>query len=362
MRAILKSLAVIASALAFAAAPAGPGHAAIPILVSYQGVLTDDGGNLVPDGNYQLTFRLYTTLSGGSAIFTETQTVAVAKGGFSVLLGSTASLSGLSFDVLYYLGTSVAGGPELVPRVLLASSPYALNSVRLQLPFPGSATSSGSLIGITNLGTGPALQGQSNSAAANSAAIRGILGGSAANGSAGVRGEGTTGNPNTVGVWGSHAGSGTGVFGLSTAGFGVGGTTNGGGAAGVFGYSTVGSSAGVKAQNTNVTGTALEIQQGAIKVTGAGVGTSTPVFIHAVTAANRVQNNATVIDHPLCNNAQDALLFAQPVRDVLTGQEYRQPIMTFWSVVSAPNKWALIGPVGTTIPIGAHFAILVIKP
>jgi hypothetical protein len=98
----------------------------VPQLMSYQGVLTDNGGALVPDGNYTVTFRLYTTDMGGAAIFTETHPVVpVFRGGFSVIIGSIAALTP-DFDVQYWLGIQVGGDPELTPRVKLTSSPYAL--------------------------------------------------------------------------------------------------------------------------------------------------------------------------------------------------------------------------------------------
>ena len=57
--------------------------AQIPRTISYQGVLTDAAGNLVPDGNQQLDLSLYSSAAGGSAIYTETQTVPVVKGIFN---------------------------------------------------------------------------------------------------------------------------------------------------------------------------------------------------------------------------------------------------------------------------------------
>ena len=56
----------------------------IPRMLSYQGKLTDSLGNPVPDGNYQLTLRLYTQGTGGSPFWTEIDTVMVKKGLFSV--------------------------------------------------------------------------------------------------------------------------------------------------------------------------------------------------------------------------------------------------------------------------------------
>jgi hypothetical protein len=99
-----------------------------PATMSYQGVLTDGSGNLVADGPYNLTFRLYTVSVGGVAIWTETQAgVAVARGGFNVTLGSVMALSALAFDTQYWLGVTVGGGSEMTPRTPLAASPYTLS-------------------------------------------------------------------------------------------------------------------------------------------------------------------------------------------------------------------------------------------
>ena len=134
---------------------ASSAFAVVPSTMSYQGVLMDNTGALVPDGNYSLTFKLYNVASGGSAIWTETQgTVAVSRGGFSVILGSAASLSGLAFDVPYWLGITVGAGTELTPRVALASSPYGLS---LRLPFAGAVSSASPALTITNTGSGAAI-------------------------------------------------------------------------------------------------------------------------------------------------------------------------------------------------------------
>ncbi len=66
--------------------------AQIPPTISYQGVLTDAGGNIVPDGNYTLTFKLYETPTGGTPFWQEQQNVAVANGIFNVILGSVTPL------------------------------------------------------------------------------------------------------------------------------------------------------------------------------------------------------------------------------------------------------------------------------
>jgi len=102
--------------------------AEVPTTLSYQGVLTDAGGAVVPDGTYSVTFRLYTVSSGGSPIWEETQDVQVSKGIFNVALGTVNPLGSLDFDEIYYLGISVEGEAELSPRVELHSVPYSMNS------------------------------------------------------------------------------------------------------------------------------------------------------------------------------------------------------------------------------------------
>ncbi len=101
--------------------------AAVPLSLSYQGVLTDASGVAVSDGSYSIAFRLYDVVSGGTELWTETQMVQVHKGTFSVILGAVQPLTSL-FDTQYWLGISVEGGAELSPRVQLTAAAYSLNS------------------------------------------------------------------------------------------------------------------------------------------------------------------------------------------------------------------------------------------
>lgn len=97
---------------------------AVPQTLSYQGVLRDGVGNTITDGSYDLTFNLYDAESGGSALWSETQSVNVVDGIFSVVLGDVVALT-VPFDVPYWLGISVEGETELSPRVELTAAPYA---------------------------------------------------------------------------------------------------------------------------------------------------------------------------------------------------------------------------------------------
>lgn len=97
----------------------------VPPKISYQGVLTDASGSLVSDGNYNLTFKLYDAASGGTPLWSETQSASLSDGIFNVILGDGTPLN-LPFDKPYWLGVTVGSGTELSPRIELASSAYGL--------------------------------------------------------------------------------------------------------------------------------------------------------------------------------------------------------------------------------------------
>ncbi|MBM3287729.1 MAG: hypothetical protein FJY88_10335 [Candidatus Eisenbacteria bacterium] len=102
--------------------------AQIPRTVSHQGLLTLPGGSAAPDGNYTMTFRIYNVEGGGTALWTETQTLWVGGGVYNATLGSVITLN-LPFDVPYWLGVQLSGESEMVPRVRLTSAPYAYRAV-----------------------------------------------------------------------------------------------------------------------------------------------------------------------------------------------------------------------------------------
>lgn len=96
----------------------------MPRTMSYQGVLKDENGNLVADGDYDITFRIYDSPTEPGELWEETQTLAVADGIFNAILGGQTDLD-LDFDVPYWLGIAIGEDPELTPRIELAASPYA---------------------------------------------------------------------------------------------------------------------------------------------------------------------------------------------------------------------------------------------
>jgi hypothetical protein len=92
--------------------------------INFQGVLKDASGNVVPDGNYDLTFSIYDAASNGNLLWSETQTLNVTGGVFSAQLGSVNPID-LPFDVSYWLGVTVGSGSELAPRTAFTSVPYS---------------------------------------------------------------------------------------------------------------------------------------------------------------------------------------------------------------------------------------------
>ena len=106
----------------------------------------------------------------------------------------------------------------------------------LTLPYSNSLSSAQSLISVSNSGTGAGLEGINSSTNANAFGIVGkITSTTPGASSAAVRGINSATNSNGIGVWGSHNGSGIGVYGTSVNGNAVHGySTN---SIGVFGTS-----------------------------------------------------------------------------------------------------------------------------
>jgi len=104
----------------------------IPRMLSYQGRLTDSLGNPVPDGNYQLTFRLYQQETGGTPFWTEAQTIMVRNGLFSALLGAVTPITSLPDAGTVWLSLQVEIAPELTPRLRIVSAAYSFLSEKAQ--------------------------------------------------------------------------------------------------------------------------------------------------------------------------------------------------------------------------------------
>jgi hypothetical protein len=109
----------------------------IPRIITHQGVLTSSDGTPVEDGTYVFTLRIYDVETEGTALWAETQAVAVTGGIFSVRLGTEIPLA-IEFDSPYWLGISVDGGDEFEPRIPFSSVPYALYAKSVETNYTDS--------------------------------------------------------------------------------------------------------------------------------------------------------------------------------------------------------------------------------
>jgi len=147
---MLRRLIALSAAASFAIGLAGfasPAAANAPSTMSYQGVLSDGSGTLVPDNDYAMTFRLYNVPAAGVALWSESYPAVTVKAGlFHVLLGSTTPLA-IAFDQPLYLSIQVGADPEMSPRVPLASAPYAMG---LRLPIDATQSSASASFTVRN--------------------------------------------------------------------------------------------------------------------------------------------------------------------------------------------------------------------
>ena len=122
-----------------------------PYFLSYQGTVTDGAGlpigNTTPE-NRRVRFQIYSSATGGTAIYGEQQTITIAGGEFSVLIGNGQAITGVSCpsnntalaailsnmsNNSLYLGVSVAASDgsftsEISPRQQLVAGAFAFRS------------------------------------------------------------------------------------------------------------------------------------------------------------------------------------------------------------------------------------------
>jgi len=103
-------------------------HAQVPPLINYQGQLTDASGNPA-NGAFTMVFNIFGAATGGTAVYTETQSVTVSNGVFNVLLGSVTPIPLNLFDASpdRYLEITV-NSAVLTPRRRFGSVPYAFTT------------------------------------------------------------------------------------------------------------------------------------------------------------------------------------------------------------------------------------------
>ncbi len=103
---------------------------ALSPVLTYQGrLLNPTTGAPMADGSYTFTFRLYNVESGGTELWTELKDLTVTNGLFSHLLGSSTALPVAIFTGQdLWLGIKVGADAEATPRQRIAPVAYAMYS------------------------------------------------------------------------------------------------------------------------------------------------------------------------------------------------------------------------------------------
>lgn len=194
----------------------------------------------------------------------------------------------------------------------VAWAPSPIGGGGFALPFSATENNAATLFSLTNDGDGTSVEGVNNTATSSIAAIRGIVTSAAPGGfSSAVRGINNGTGGLGIGVWGSQAGSGWGVYGVTPNGLGVYGNSSAGGT-GVYANSNTGT--GLTATSNNGIAAAINIFNNAnnntvlnvstvgngtaVSVTGSGNGsgvlssTGSGFAIHGITSA---QTSAGII-------------------------------------------------------------------
>ena len=94
--------------------------------LTYQGLATDAKGNPKADAAYPVGFAIYSASTGGSAMWSESQSVSTRKGLFTTELGSVTGIPDSLFDgSALYLGVAFDGSAEGGVRQKLGRVPFA---------------------------------------------------------------------------------------------------------------------------------------------------------------------------------------------------------------------------------------------
>lgn len=237
-----------------------------PEKMSYQAVIRNGSGQLL--GNQSIAVRV-SILQGspaGAEIYAERLTgntnanglISLEIGTGTVITGTFASINWPAGS--YYLKTETdpAGGTNytITGTSQLLSVPYAMyaksagnSGGTFTIPYINTVNNASTLFSLTNDGDGTSLEGNNTTTTSNIAAVRGVVTSASPGGfSSAVRGINNGTGGLGVGVYGSQAGSGWGVYGTTPNGLGVYGNATANGI-GVYANSNTGT--GLTATSNN---------------------------------------------------------------------------------------------------------------
>jgi hypothetical protein len=249
-----------------------------PEKMSYQAVMRNATGQLLASQNIGVKVSILQGSASGTVVYSERLTgVTNANGLISLEIGTGTVLSGTYATINwpsgnYYLKTETdpTGGTSytITGTSQLLSVPYAMYAKSsgssgggFTLPYSATVNNASNLFTITNDGDGTSLEGINNTTTSSIAAVRGTVTNVAPGGfSSAVRGINNGTGGLGIGVWGSQAGSGWGVYGVTATGLGVYGNSSGAGY-GVYANSNTGT--GLSATSTNGPAASISISNNA---------------------------------------------------------------------------------------------------
>ncbi|MBB5436584.1 hypothetical protein HDC92_000248 [Pedobacter sp. AK017] len=198
----------------------------------------------------------------------------------------------------------------------VAWAPASIGVGGFILPFNATENNAASLFSITNAGDGTSIEGINNTTTSSIAAIRGIVSATNPGGfSSAVRGINNGTGGLGIGVWGSQAGSGWGIYGVTPNGLGVYGNSSAGGT-GVYANSNTGT--GLIATSNNGVAADITILNNANNSTALTVSTlGNGTTINATASGNGVAVKANSTG----GNAVDATTNVQTAAAVI-GRNY----------------------------------------
>ena len=107
---------------------AGEAAAEVPMMLSHQGRILDTERNPI-GGIEMLTFAMYDGPESNTVLWSETLSVSLDNGYYTLMLGRTANIPENIFDgATVYLGIRVGNDDELRPRIRISSVPYAFKA------------------------------------------------------------------------------------------------------------------------------------------------------------------------------------------------------------------------------------------
>ncbi|WPO90943.1 beta strand repeat-containing protein [Chryseobacterium sp. HR92] len=237
-----------------------------PEKMSYQAVMRNGSGQLLINQAIAVRVSILQGSPAGAAVYSERLTGNTnANGLISLEIGTGTVLTGIFATIdwptgSYYLKTETdpAGGTSytIVGTSQLLSVPYAMYAKSagsgggsFTIPYTNTVNNASTLFSLTNDGDGTSVEGINSTTTSSIASVRGIVSNTAPGGfSSAVRGVNNGTGGLGIGVWGSQAGSGWGVYGVTPNGLGVYGNASGNGY-GVYANSNTGT--GLNATSTN---------------------------------------------------------------------------------------------------------------